>query len=334
MLLPVHDAVVTLADAVRSVRGQTGFESDLEIVIADDGSGDGSLEVARAEARRDARVRVLDLPHRGLVPTLNTALAEARGEYIARMDADDLSDENRLGCQLRHLQRHPRLDVVGTGVRLFPGHAVTPNMLSYIRWQNRLVIHRAIEENLLVECPLTHPTALFRGRSLSALGGWRDVDGPEDMDLWLRGARAGWRFGKVNRVLYHWRESDDRMSRRDSRYSRIAFQRLALDACAAALEKDTEVVLWGWGNSLDIWEQGLRSRGIRVAATAVNPRSVRGGSLPALPSSPRTVLLHENKTEGGACWLLGYGTARSRNTLALHLGRRGYRSGVHYRFVS
>jgi hypothetical protein len=279
-------------------------------------------------------VRVLDLPNRGLVATLNSALAEARGEYIARMDADDLSDESRLGCQLRHLQRHPWLDVVGTGVRLFPAHAITPNMLSYIRWQNRLVIHRAIEENLLVECPLTHPTALFRGRSLSALGGWREVDGPEDMDLWLRGAAVGWRFGKVNRVLYAWRETAHRMTRTDPRYSREGFRRLALDAFAGAVSGNTPILIWGWGRSLDAWNTGLVQRGHDVTALEVNARSLRGGCCPDLPECPRRMSLSSGTGSGETVWLLAYGTERSRQTLRSHLWPRGIRSGRHYRFVS
>ena len=328
VLLPTHNAEATLPEALACLRSQRGLDARLEIVLADDGSTDRTLAVANNAAAADPRMRVLPLPHRGIAATLNAALAQARGNLVARMDADDLCSADRLSLQLRHLRRHPCLDVVGTGVRMFPPEAVSPNMRAYLAWQNRLLIHRALVRNLLVESPLTHATALFRRDALERIGGWRPVPGPEDVDLWLRGAEAGWRFGKVNRVLYLWREHPARLTRTDPRMSRDAFRRLALDAAARWIPPSTAVVLWGWGESLTAWRAGLESRGARVTALAVNPRRLRGGTeTPSLPQASRT-------SRGEPTWLLAYGARRSRRTLSLWLARRGARPGIHYRFVS
>jgi len=341
VLLPARDAADTLPAALECVLGQEGFGLDLEVVVADDGSDDDTLEIAQLAGYRDPRVRILALPRSGLVPTLNAALAKAEGRYIARMDADDLCMPDRLRRQIRHMERHPRLDVVGTGVRMIPETEVSANMHAYVRWQNRLLTHRALVRNLLVESPLTHATALFRREALETVSGWRDVDGPEDLDLWLRGAAAGWRFGKVNRELYLWRDGPERTSRRDPRLAREGFRRVAMNACAESIVRDRQLLIWGWGRSLEDWDEGMRSRGFRVRSVEVNPRGLRGGDgLPHLPPSHKVGSPHITpaaRARDGASevyWILAYGTVKSRLTLQAVLQERGFRAGRHYRFVS
>jgi glycosyltransferase involved in cell wall biosynthesis len=336
VLLPARDAGSTLDSALRSVRGQRGLADELEILVLDDGSRDRTVSVAQSHRRRDPRVRVFRLPPRGISSALNTGLEEARGRYIARMDADDLSHPERLVRQLRHLRRHPGLDVVGTRVRLFPRRLVSPRMAAYIRWQNRWLIHRALEAQLLVECPLTHPTAVFRREALERVGGWLASQDPEDYDLWLRGATLGWRLGKVNRVLYGWREHDRRLTRRASRFSREAFRHLAARTFVRVFPSRVPVLLWGWGSSHRFWVRALREAGFAIEARAVDPRAVRRGDLPSIPALRD---LRARPLAGPAegpeiYWLLAYGADRSRETLGERLADLGCRSGLHYRFVS
>ncbi len=337
VLLPARNAAGTLLHALGCVLEQHDLGLDMEVLVADDGSEDDTLRIAQEAGGADPRVRILARPYSGLAATLNAAMAKAEGRYIARMDADDLCARDRLVRQLRHMERHPGLDVVGTRVRMFPEKSVSDNMREYVKWQNRFLIHRALERNLLVESPLTHATALFRRESLERIGGWREVDGPEDLDLWLRGAAAGWRFGKVNRVLYQWRERPDRVTRTDPRLSRDGFRRVAMEACSRSFPRNEPVLIWGWGRSLEDWDEGLRSRGFRVQPVEVSPREVRGAD--GLPDPPRpgelaAPRLTPGRNAPGLRWLLAYGSDPSRRTLADALGRHGLRDGVHFRFVS
>jgi len=340
VLLPARNAEETVLESLDCLCRQEGLGNGMEIIVVDDGSEDGTLELLHAAAHRNPCIRILALPRAGIASSLNQGLARARGRFIARMDADDLCRENRLSLQLRYMARHPRVDVVATTVKMFPEHAVTSGMRRYLAWQNRWLTHRAMERNLFVECPLTHASTLFRREALETIDGWRAVDGPEDLDLFLRGAVAGWRFGKVNRVLYDWRERQERTSRRDPRLRRIAFRRLALDALADRAPRELPVRLWGWGRSLEEWDEGLRARGFRVHSNPVNPRAIRrGDALPARPA-PETVwglpLAGGTPPPSGVqeLWLLAYGADRSRETLDLRLRREGYRPVQHYRLVS
>src|SRR5919198_3679037 len=118
VLLPAFDAVATLPAALRSIARQT--ERRWECIVVDDGSADGTLACAREVAARDTRLRVIATRHGGLVAALNAGLAECRGDFIARMDADDLMHRQRLATQLAALADQPELAAVGAHVRLFP----------------------------------------------------------------------------------------------------------------------------------------------------------------------------------------------------------------------
>src|SRR5262245_17003824 len=116
--LPFLNVRRTLTDTLRSVFAQT-FR-DWELLLVDDGSSDGSLELARGV--RDDRVRVISDGQRlGLPARLNQIAALARGEYLARMDPDDLMHPARLERQVAFLDAHPEIDLVGTGAFTIDG---------------------------------------------------------------------------------------------------------------------------------------------------------------------------------------------------------------------
>jgi glycosyltransferase involved in cell wall biosynthesis len=111
--IPFYNAEATLGDAIRSVLAQS--YAGWELILVNDGSTDGSLEVARSV--RDPRVRVVDDGvNRGLIFRLNQIVAMSAGKYIARMDADDLMHPERLERQVAYLTAHPQVDLVGSGV--------------------------------------------------------------------------------------------------------------------------------------------------------------------------------------------------------------------------
>src|SRR5881397_1627452 len=118
VLLPVRNAGPYLAASLASLWRQT--LADFEVVAVDDGSTDGSGDELERDARREPRLRVLHQPASGLPAALNAGLAVARGRWIARHDADDLSHRRRLELQCAFLAAHRRMGVVGCRVRIVP----------------------------------------------------------------------------------------------------------------------------------------------------------------------------------------------------------------------
>lgn len=179
VLLPVHDGADTIRAAVASILDQT-FD-DLELLVTDDASADGTAEVLASFD--DPRLVVHRNPvnlHRSR--SLNEALDRARGEYVARMDADDVSRPGRLAAQVAHLDANPAVGICGTWIRTF-GH--TEGAV----W--RLPTDPdEIKSRLLFRSMLAHPTVLMRASALRAAGlRYReDQRWSEDWDLWQRAA--------------------------------------------------------------------------------------------------------------------------------------------------
>jgi glycosyltransferase involved in cell wall biosynthesis len=297
VLLPAFDAASTLAAALRSVQRQT--EQRWECVVVDDGSRDATLELARTMAREDERIRVVTIPHAGIVPALRAGLAECKAPLVARMDADDLMSRRRLELQRDALADAPELAAVGCHVRLFPRAGLREGRLNYERWLSSICTPESVQREALVECPVAHPT-LIRRREVLAAFDYRDLGWPEDYDLVLRLLAAGQRIGVVPKRLLHWRDGEARLSRTSPTYDIAAFVRCKADFLGRGfLARSERYVLWGYGDTGKALAEALAQCGKHPAAILeLHPgrlgqmiRGVRVQRPEALPSLPRLPLV-------------------------------------------
>jgi glycosyltransferase involved in cell wall biosynthesis len=289
VLLPVRDEAPFLAEALASLSAQT--LRDFEAVVVDDGSRDGSAEIAEAHAREDRRFRVLRQPASGVVAALERARAEVRSPLLARMDGDDIALPERLALQVDALERDA-LDACGGGVAYFPDEAVRNGARRYERWINGLVTPEAAARDVFVECPLPHPTLLVRSEALDAAGGYRERGWPEDYDLVLRLWARGARFRNVDALVLRWREHVGRASRTEPAYDLDAFVRCKVHHLRATLLRGRDAVVWGAGPVGKAFARELGRAGTHVAAFVdVDPRkighTVHGAPVVAVEEAPR-----------------------------------------------
>ncbi len=299
--MPVRNAEAWLEPCLRSLLRQS-FE-DFEIIAVDDGSTDRSRDVLEAWARRDDRLRLIDLGRPlGLVAALNQGLAACHGDLVARMDADDVAARRRLELQVRAFAEDPRLDVCSCLVRHFPALRVAEGFRRYDRWLNRLISHESIVRQRFVESPIAHPSAMLRRDTLRRVGGYRDDDWPEDYDLWLRLAAAGARFVKVPSVLHFWRDHDHRLTRQDPRYATDRFLALKALHLASGPVVGRRVVIWGAGGTGKRLARHLRAHDTAVDCFLdVDPKKIGGQAagrpvvdaeeLPGLRSEDESILV-------------------------------------------
>jgi glycosyltransferase involved in cell wall biosynthesis len=324
VLLPVRDAAETLPASLQSLLSQT-FD-DFEVVAVDDGSQDASGDILRSAAQADHRIRVLTSQDRGLVAALNLAFGEARSDLIARMDADDIAHPTRLARQHARLVADESLDILGSRVLCAgaPGLA-NAGMQAYVTWTNRLLTHEDIVGDLWIDSPLVHPSVMLRRSTLLALGGWRDFDGPEDYDLWLRAYSAGRRFGKLAETLLTWRDSSGRLTRTDPRYAALRFIRLKIERLRdRLLPPGREVAIWGAGPIGKALARELKAQGHALAAfVEVDPRKL-GNRVWGAP-----VITIEQATElRGALHLAAVGQPGARERIRAELKYRGLVEGT------
>lgn len=254
VLLPVRNAAPWLRASVASLSRQR--DPDFEIIAVDDGSTDGSADLLESIAAFEPRLRVFRRPHTGLPATLQSALASARGEFLMRHDADDLSRRDRLGAQVEFLLAHPDVDVLGSRVRLFPDGAYGEGMRRWVKWHDSLLTHEAMHHERLIDSSLCHGTAMIRRSALELVQGWQERGWAEDLDLWIRLLESGARFAKLPRRLYAWRQHPASSTRTDPRYAHEQFTALKRDALSRWL-RGRRAILIGVGESLRRWEAAL-----------------------------------------------------------------------------
>lgn len=202
VLLPVHDAERYLPEALDSILAQT--YADFELIAIDDGSTDNSGAILDDYARRDPRVRVFHRPQRGLVETLNEGLDLARGEWIARMDADDIALPHRLARQLQWLQA-TNADFCGGAVECFGGWRAV--------WRYPET-HDACGVQLLFDVCFAHPAVIGRREAFRILHYDSGFAQAQDYDLWQRAWAAGFRLANVPDIVLRYRVHDKQVSRR------------------------------------------------------------------------------------------------------------------------
>jgi glycosyltransferase involved in cell wall biosynthesis len=319
VLLPVRDGAEHLPDAVASLTAQRF--SDFEVIAVDDGSVDGTPDLLCDWARRDARVVVVRQPRRGIARALGSALARSSAPFVARMDADDIALPERLGAQHAELVASPELAVLGTHVTLFPHEGLTAGMRRYEQWLSSLTTPEEIERDILIESPLCHPSVMARRDALLSVGGYRDIDGPEDYDLWLRLARAGFRMANLPQALLRWRDRPDRATRRDRRYRRRAIEALKLRHLTSwRLGGSRKVGIWGAGPHGKRWSRLLRARGVAVDFfVEVAPRKI-GQRIHGAPVISGAGL----PAPGETLVLVAVGVEGARELIRAELGRRGW----------
>jgi glycosyltransferase involved in cell wall biosynthesis len=200
VILPVRNAERYVGQAMESILRQT--YGDFEIIAIDDGSTDHSLEILKKYASSDKRMNIVSRENRGLVASLNQGLKAARGQWIARMDADDIALPQRFERQLQRLE-HTGADICGSWVKLFGA-------------DRRVIKHpqtdEAIKMKMIFCAPFTHPAVMMKTEMVRQLGYDKDWETCEDYDLWERATRAGWKMINIPEILLLYRQHKTQIS--------------------------------------------------------------------------------------------------------------------------
>ena len=239
VLMPVYNAEPYLAEAVESIQGQTF--ADFEFLIVDDGSTDRSHDLLERYAASDARLRLTSRPNTGYTVALNELLRSATGEFVARMDADDVALPQRLARQVDYLRAHHDVVCVGTAVHLIDGAG------RFLRDGHPGMDHEAIQRLALAgDCPLNHPSVMMRRAAVEGVGGYHaEFEPAEDLDLWLRLGEVG-RLTNLPEVLMKYRQHERSFSEQHQRLQLERSAAAVLEACRRRGIPPQEVALRPW----------------------------------------------------------------------------------------
>lgn len=200
VIIPVYNVEKYIAKALTSICNQT--YKNLQIIVIDDCSTDQTFNIVKEIAKNDSRVLLLrnDVNSK-IVKTLNYGLEFATGDYIARMDGDDISSPERLEKQLKFLLNNPEYSLVGCHVNTIDENDALLGKLEMP------TDHLSILRNLKYSSPVLH-IWLARSEIYKKLNGYREIPGAEDYDFLLRMCTEGFKFTNLNSFEYSVRIRD------------------------------------------------------------------------------------------------------------------------------
>lgn len=213
----VYNGEKYIRESIESILNQT--YKNFELIICDDGSKDKSLEIINEYQKKDNRIIVIkNEKNLGLAASLNNSIKMAKGEYIARMDCDDIAVENRLEKQVDFLDKHEEYAFVGSSVKLFDNNGV---------WGERINPADLPKELVFTKQPIVHPTTMIRRNVLELVNGYTVAPytyRTEDFDLWCKIYSKGFIGANIKDVLLYYREDKDSYNKRKFKYRIDAYK--------------------------------------------------------------------------------------------------------------
>lgn len=199
-----------LSLAIESIISQT--HKNIEFIILLDNPQNADIKALVGKyAKMDNRICVIENEHNiGLTASLNKGFNYATGDYYARMDADDVSDKNRLECELTYMKTYG-LDLVGCMTRRIDSSGNVINELTNISKSSAYLAKKLRFDNCIA-----HPTWLLRKELYDTLKGYRDIKTAEDYDFLLRAIYRGYRVGICDKCLFSYRSNITGISRSNS----------------------------------------------------------------------------------------------------------------------
>lgn len=197
--------------AIESILNQT--YKNFEFIICDDGSSDETYEILKEFCKKDERILLLkNNKNRGLAYSLNHCLSIAKGKYIARMDADDISMPNRLEKQIKFLDEYLEYAMVGCNLLFINDKGI---------WGKRILAEKPTKKSFLFTSPFCHPAIVMRKEVLDKVNNYKVekiTRRAEDYDLFMRIYANGYKGYNLQEFLYQFREDNDAFKRRAYKY--------------------------------------------------------------------------------------------------------------------
>lgn len=220
VVLPVYNAQETLEESISSIVSQT--YRDFELIIINNASTDKSNAVIQAWMDRDKRIRKVDEPRKGLVFAFNRGLEEVRGDWIARMDADDIAFPDRFQKQINYMFNNPDVDLLGTQIKMFGAKEKITNFP---------LTHRGIELDLCFRNCIAHPSLMIRRERIGNFRYEAGYNISDDYIQWIRWLNK-YKFANLAEPLVQYRVHESQSTRSGSDMVKTTERKVMKEALA------------------------------------------------------------------------------------------------------
>lgn len=246
VIMPVKNAALFLKECIDSLLNQS--YSNWELIAINDHSEDNSLEILQQYAEKDSRIKCLENNGSGIIDALRLAFENSKGEFLSRMDADDIMPPNKLEL-LSNLLISKGKGFVATGkVKYFCEDGVSDGFLKYEQWLNEIIDNGNHWDEIYIECVVASPAWLIQREDLIYCEAFEPNAYPEDYDLVFRFYKYKLKITSTKEIVHLWRDHKERVSRNHEHYKANTFFVLKL-RYFFEMERDKKrpLVIWGAG---------------------------------------------------------------------------------------
>ena len=272
IVMPAFNTAQYLEECLNSIINQTYV--DWELLVVDDFSTDATLEVLQEYAVKDHRIKVFQNKVKGIIPALQLAYANAKGQFITRMDADDIMPENKLAFLQNALLEKGR-NFVATGlVKYLSDKEMGEGFLKYEAWLNALTQSNSSFKEIYKECVIPSPCWMMYRSDFELIGAFQSNTYPEDYDLCFRMYQNKMEVVGVNEICHLWRDHQSRASRNDENYADNRFIDIKLQYFLKIDYQKQDLVLWGAGKKGKVLAQLLIKNNVAFSWLCDNPKKI------------------------------------------------------------
>ena len=273
ILIPFKNTELYIKECVESIIKQS--LDNWEAIFVDDNSSDSSFEIISRYSTTDSRIKVVKNKGNGIIDALRTAYNASSGDFITRMDSDDIMVSERLEHMLSALLCHGKKHISVGKVKYFRADGVSDGYARYEKWINGLTEKGTNYSEIYKECVIPSPCWMIHREDLDACGGFTPNLYPEDYDLTFRFYKAGFACIPCKKVLLHWRDYSNRTSRTHEHYAQNYFLDIKV---RYFLELDYNskrpLTIWGAGSKGKTVAQLLIKNSIPFYWICDNPKKI------------------------------------------------------------
>lgn len=273
IITPFKDTHSFLSQMIDSVITQTYLH--WELIIVDDHSSQASVDWIAKQTRIHPRIHLVRNPGNGIIPALQFGYACSKGQYITRMDSDDLMHPRKLEVMVGQLKIAGLGHIALGRVKYISEATLGPGFTKYEHWINELISGGNNFDELYKECVIPSPCWMVHRLDFDRCKAFHPDTYPEDYDLAFRFFESGLKCIPSTQILHYWRDYPHRTSRTDPHYADNTFIDLKLSYFLKLHRvRNTPLVIWGGGRKGKRISRALIAQGIPFHWVCDNPKKI------------------------------------------------------------
>ncbi len=273
IVMPVKNTSQYLEECLNSILNQT--YTDWELIAVNDHSTDNSFDILSKYSKQENRIKVFNNNGNGIIDALRLAYSESKGEFITRMDSDDIMQPKKLELMVGDLKKAGAGNIALGLVKYFSKDGIGEGFSKYEAWLNGLTKQGTNFNEIYKECVVPSPCWMVSRDDFEKCGGFNSTVYPEDYDLVFRFYKSGLKCLPNNELLHLWRDYPTRTSRTDEHYADSSFIEIKTNYFLQLhYDKLKNLVVWGAGKKGKFVAELLLKNNIPFQWICDNPKKI------------------------------------------------------------